>query len=191
MQSYQAIKLEIPEVQVAGGAVSAVENENREAEKQNGSSEEIKNDTFLKITPPDFKLISEESFLGTLLQKINLILIFGFFIAVFIFLLIKQLPKLMIQKEKIPLQFRKGHFSLTEFLKWISPLVEYFGKSPRLILEASDLDQEAQSYFIKILEDFQENSFSNEKNQYKFTYNSKHFKKLQEYIEKIKNENHK
>jgi hypothetical protein len=88
----------------------------------------------------------------------------------------------------VPVVFRKGQFELSEFIKWIAPLIKSTGKSPTLIIKESPLKDESKQYFIDLLAANDYKDYSFRKTQMEFQYRSGHFKELGRYIKSVSNE---
>jgi hypothetical protein len=88
----------------------------------------------------------------------------------------------------VPAVFRKGPFSLGDFTKWLSPVIQKTGKSPAAIIRESDLTAEAKQYFIELLDSHDYKSYSVSKSEMKYKFQTGYFKQLGHYIEAVKNE---
>ncbi|MBA2405756.1 MAG: BatD family protein [Bdellovibrionales bacterium] len=103
---------------------------------------------------------------------------------------------IIIKKEKlpgfsshsIPGSFKKGQFHLSEFTRWMTPLISKTGKSPLTVIKESELTPETKSYFIDLLNSNDYKDYSHAKGQLKFVYRSNSFKELDKYIQSVKNE---
>lgn len=88
----------------------------------------------------------------------------------------------------VPSSFKKGKFELSEFTKWITPLIQATGKSPMVLIKESDLSPGTKNYFTELLNANSDKTYSNRKDQLRFEYVSSHFKELGRYIESVKDE---
>ena len=103
---------------------------------------------------------------------------------------------IIINKEKlpsfssqtIPTGFKKGHFKLSEFSRWMTPLFSITGKPPLSVIKDSDMSQATKMYFIELLNSNDYKDYSHTKGQFKFVYRSDSFKELDKYIQSVKNE---
>ncbi len=103
---------------------------------------------------------------------------------------------IIINKEKlpsfssqtIPTGFKKGHFKLSEFSRWMTPLISKTGKPPLSVIKDSDMSQATKMYFIELLNSNDYKDYSHTKGQFKFVYRSDSFKELDKYIQSVKNE---
>lgn len=103
---------------------------------------------------------------------------------------------IIINKEKlpsfssqtIPTGFKKGHFKLSEFSRWMTPLISKTGKAPLSVIKDSDMSQATKMYFIELLNSNDYKDYSHTKGQFKFVYRSDSFKELDKYIQSVKNE---
>jgi hypothetical protein len=103
---------------------------------------------------------------------------------------------IIINKEKlpsfssqtIPTGFKKGHFKLSEFSRWMTPLISKTGKPPLSVIKDSDMSQATKMYFIELLNSNDYKDYSHTKGQFKFVYRSDSIKELDKYIQSVKNE---
>ena len=90
--------------------------------------------------------------------------------------------------QTIPTGFKKGHFKLSEFSRWMTPLISKTGKPPLSVIKDSDMSQATKMYFIELLNSNDYKDYSHTKGQFKFVYRSESFKELDKYIQSVKNE---
>ena len=90
--------------------------------------------------------------------------------------------------QTIPTGFKKGHFKLSEFSRWMTPLISKTGKPPLSVIKDSDMSQATKMYFIELLNSNDYKDYSHTKGQFKFVYRSDSFKELDKYIQSVKNE---
>ncbi|HXH74003.1 MAG TPA: BatD family protein [Bacteriovoracaceae bacterium] len=188
--TYVPVNLQIPEIEIAGGGQATSSrppekkagNENRDTPKP-GPSAPVKTEDFagpLLQAGKDYK--TWLPYMNASLAVLSILLAIGWVIR-------KEGPVFNRSKSEIPAQFRKGQFSLGEFTKWLSPLIQKSGKSPYAIIKESDLDESTKTYFIDLLNSNDYKDYSSRTAQLDFTYNPGHFKKLGKYIESVKDEN--
>ena len=92
------------------------------------------------------------------------------------------------RKHDVPVSFRKGTFQMSEFVKWMTPLIKQTGKSPAVIIKDSPLPEDSKRYFIDLLSSNDYKEYSSTKSQMDFKYRPGPFKELGKYIESIRNE---
>ncbi len=187
---YVPIELAIPAIEIAGGNAKVPQNTQRDVPPETlvSGKKEIQTQIVTKVQALAGPTWSEISNIRKWIPFINMILAFLTFIFAATFLIQRQGFSLFQSKHPVPLAFRKGNFSLSDFLKWISPLIQKTGKSPIQVIRDSSLEEKTKTYFIAILNSNDEKIFSHHKAEFKFTYHSGHFKKLGQYVESVKNE---
>lgn len=89
---------------------------------------------------------------------------------------------------RIPANFKKGNFTLPEFMKWVNPLILQTGKSPVGLIKESDLSKDGKAYFIDLLSSVDYKDYSVEHRAFNFVYRSDYFKELDKYIRSVTNE---
>lgn len=89
---------------------------------------------------------------------------------------------------EVPSVLKKGPFQLSEFVKWMTPLIKQTGKSPIGIIKDAPLSDESKRYFIDLLSANDYKDYSAKKSSMDYKYQSSHFKELGRYIERAKNE---
>jgi len=189
-KTYIPVELTIPAIDIAGGNSKISTSMPRETPSDNLSTQKKTDQLELakkvqELAGPTFSQMPD---IRKWIPYINLVLAFFAFVFAATFLIQRKEFALFQSKYQVPLSFKKGNFSLADFLKWISPLIQKTGKSPLLILRDSSLEEKTKNYFISLLNSNDEKSFSHQKEEFKFTYHAGHFKKLGQYIESVKNE---
>jgi hypothetical protein len=190
IKTYVPVELTIPAIEIAGGNFNTPSSTKKEIPQENTPPEKKENPLQIvtKVQELAGPSLSKISNVRRWIPFLNLILALLTFVFAATFLIKRQGFMLVQSKHHIPASFKKGSFSLPEFLKWISPLIQKSGKSPVFILRDSSLDDQTKNYFIEILNSNDEKSFSHRQGEFKFTYHSGHFKKLGQYIESVKDE---
>ncbi len=186
---YVPIQLSLPEIVVAGATgKSKKETKTMHIDESPLKPEEFEEKNSLPRTLSSPLLDDVMSFRGWLpmfnlaLGALALLLALGW--------MIKTRPiHLFSSAVHIPSPFKKGEFSLSEFMKWVSPLVQKTGKSPVVLIKDSSLNEETKAYFIDLLNANDYKDYSTQKGQAKYVYRSQYFKELGRYIESVKNEN--
>lgn len=183
---YVPVNLNFPEIVVAGEKATATKVESQETPKVEKPA--VTKPTKTKeLLPP---IVSQKSYWKLWLPYINLVLALIAMFASLIWL-IKQnkMEKLFHFGESgIPSIFKKGKFDLSEFIRWISPLIEETGKSPNEIIRHSPLADETKKYFEELLTMNNYKTYSLSKSSMEFKYQSNHFKRLKDYIESATHE---
>ncbi len=184
-QKYIPVQLNIPELVVAGGNASP----KTESPKEDKKTEDKKDFQMPQITK-DFAgpILEDPTFYRKYLTYFNL-LVAGISLFVALSLVMKKgmFPKFG-GDLGVPNLFKKGQFSLSEFTRWLSPLIQKTGKAPLAIIRESDLREPEKTYFIDLLNANDYKDYSAQKGGLKFTYQSGAFKSLGKYIESVKNE---
>jgi hypothetical protein len=181
---YVPVQLAISEIVVAGAG---------QKEKKDIDLEELEKDKDTNITIPKIPSSlsgpllegakSWKSYLGFLnlgLSALALIIALGIIINK------EKIPSF--SSQTIPAGFKKGHFKLSEFSRWMTPLISKTGKPPLSVIKDSDMSQATKMYFIELLNSNDYKDYSHTKGQFKFVYRSDSFKELDKYIQSVKNE---
>ena len=181
---YVPVQLAISEIVVAGAG---------QKEKKDTDSVELEKEKDTNITIPQIPSSlsgpllegakSWRSYLGFLnlgLSALALIIALGIIINK------EKLPSF--SSQTIPTGFKKGHFKLSEFSRWMTPLISKTGKPPLSVIKDSDMSQATKMYFIELLNSNDYKDYSHTKGQFKFVYRSDSFKELDKYIQSVKNE---
>jgi hypothetical protein len=187
-QRYVPVNVSLPEVEVAGGV-----RESKKGNADNAVAKTIKKEALDedkkqrddKAGPvlnyaPNFK--AWLPYFNALLAVISVLIALGW-------LMRSDSFSFGHTASAIPTNFKKGKFSLSEFTKWLSPLVEKTGKSPHAVIRESNLEGDTKNYFIALLNANDYKDYSGQKGKLDFTYHAGHFKKLASYIKSIKDEN--
>ncbi|MGE3609383.1 MAG: BatD family protein [Bacteriovoracaceae bacterium] len=185
---YVPTTLSIPEITIAGGTA---ESERPSEELPTPSA--LKNETEIQNVPKKVQglagpALSEVQEYHRWLPYLNLSLAaIAFFIALGFFI---KSPGFRFKQNGalIPSEFKKGQFSLSEFTRWISPIIQQTGRSPISIIRESTISEEAKSYFIDLLNSNDYKEYSASKTAMTFAYKAEYFKDLGRYIESLKNE---
>ncbi len=184
---YVSTTLNIPEIVVAGGSGEAKKDKPVEPQASQSDSKKFE----LPQIPKDFAgpILVDGKSLKSYLPYLNLALA-ALSLCVALTWLVKSrsLPSFKASQD-VPSQFKKGEFSMGEFTRWLSPLIQKTGKSPLTIIKESDMDKESKAYFVELLNSNDYKDYSTRKTQGTFTYKSLHFKNLSKYIESAKHEN--
>lgn len=184
-EKYESAVLQIPAIVVAGGGPVA---EKKSAEQPAAEKKETqKKDS----VPQDFAapVVVKEWEWKEWLPYINLSLAgLAVFISMGFFFTNKSFFNLS-KRGEIPAAFRKGKFHMSDFVKWMTPLIRETGKSPTGIIKEAPLSEESKQYFIDLLSSNDYKEYSSRKSQTDFVYKSSHFKELGKYIESRRNEN--
>jgi hypothetical protein len=184
-QRYIPTQLNIPELVVAGGSATPKTQSPKEDKKT-----EVKKDFQIPQMPKDFAgpILDDPTFYRKYLSYFNFF-IAGISLLVAFSLVMKKgfLPKFSTDPG-VPTHFKKGDFSLSEFTRWLSPLIQKTGKAPLAIIRESALGDPEKAYFIDLLNANDYKDYSSQKGSLKFTYQSGPFKSLGKYIESVKNE---
>lgn len=182
---YVPTNLSMPEIVVAGGQERPVKNVEKTIEEKKVS----KVSTPITEKPKDLSapITVEEWQWKTWLPYLNLgLVILTVILAVGWGIRNKKFIGPSLSKD-IPVNFKKGQFELSEFVRWMTPVIRQCGKSPTVIIKESPISEESKRYFIDLLEANDYKTYSSQKAQLDFTYNSNHFKELSRYIESVKN----
>lgn len=186
---YVPITLSVPEITVAGGSAESKKNREDKAPKEVTSQKDTFNtkpfvDKAQNLASPVF---TEARDYKQWLPYINFALA-GFALLVAISWVWQRPSLSFLPKNIVPSDFRNGEFSLAEFTRWMSPVIQKTGKSPITIIKESNLSEDSKSYFIDLLNSNDYKEYSSRKAPMKFTYKASYFKDLGRYIESIKNE---
>jgi len=187
LKKYEAVPLNFPEIEVAGAKI--VESRDSKVTTPELMKKKDSDDESLRIDSKftDFNLIQSRISFKNFIPYMNIALATIAFLLLIVPIILKAKVRNFFNSDNIPKEFKKGHFDLSHFLKWITPLTEDSGKTPILLIQASDLSEDAKNYFISIIRDSESSQFSKEKIVFKFVYNPKHFKNLDKYIKSLKN----
>jgi hypothetical protein len=181
---YIPVQLPVTEIVVAGGSAS----ENKKTQKVDKKEDRKKNDN--KIIAPDLAgpIVDGLPWWKIGLSYLNIILILSTLIIGLV-LSLKLRPVSLFNKSSIPRALSREPFSLSEFTRWLEPLILRTGKSPSLLIKDSTLSPEAKRYFLELLEAHGAREYSHLKDNFKYVYNSKMFKELDHYMRSENNEN--
>ena len=182
---YVPIELSLGEIIVAGASQSdkkqPKKNEKKSDEVQTPSTPEAP----LSLSGPILeKMGSWKSLLAYVnigLSVLAIILVLGW--------VIKKDKWPTFSTTTIPGHFKKGEFNLSEFTRWLTPLISQTGKSPLCLIKDSELSPTTKTYFIDLLNSNDYKDYSHSKGQFKFVYKTDSFKELDKYIQSVKNEN--
>lgn len=187
---YVPIVLQIPEIEVAGGG--KITSLPREKEKQSdqrvkGEKSELegkknKDEMAGPVLVSGNDIKSWIPFVNASLAAASIFIALGWIIRKESFTLVRA-------GKGVPAQFRKGNFSMGEFTRWLSPIIQKTGKSPTAIIKDSPLDEQTKAYFIDLLRANDYKDYSASKSKLEFNYHPGHFKKLDRYIESLNDEN--
>lgn len=181
---YIPIQLPLTEIVVAGGSAP----ENKKNQKEDKKEDRKKNE--IKMSAPELAgpIVERLPWWKSGLTYLNITLIF-LTLIIGLGLSFKFRPVSIFNKSSIPRVFTKGPFSLSEFTRWLEPLILKTGKSPSLLIKDSTLSAEAKSYFLQLLESHGAREYSHLKDNFNYVYNSKMFKELDHYMRSECNEN--
>jgi hypothetical protein len=186
-ERYVPTTLKIPEIIVAGGQA----NQNKKPEASSDEKKETVNQPKAPTTISDLAgpLSVDESkwkewlpIMNSSLAGLALLISLGWIIKE------KKFSGVQFKSGEVPASFKKGQFELTDFVKWLTPLIKTTGKSPVMIIKDSPLPEESKRYFIDLISANDYKDYSLRKSQMEFKYQSSHFKELGRYIEKVRNE---
>jgi hypothetical protein len=182
---YVPVQLPISDIVVAGG----VQKEKKESKGEEATKEKENNISIPKIPTSLSGPILEgvrswKNYLGYLNFGLS---VFAVIIALGIIIHKEKLPSFT--SHTIPADFKKGQFKLSEFSRWMTPLISKTGKTPLSVIKDSDLSQTTKRYFIDLLNSNDYKDYSHTKGQFKFVYQADSFKELDKYIQSVKNEN--
>lgn len=190
-EKYVPVQLPIPEVEVAGGGALPQADRKKDESSVAPQDKNGKSKPFTMPKPQDLAgpIVSNVSSLKEFIPYLNASLaVLSIIIALGWVIKRESLPSLH-RDSTVPSHFKKGEFSLSEFTRWISPIIQKTGKSPLAIIRDSEMDDETKTYFIDLLNSNDYKDYSTRKSEMSYKYNSGHFKKLGRYIESVKNEN--
>ena len=180
---YVPIRLSITELTVAG------EGQKNKNEIKKDDTEEAKSLISIPEIPTSLAgpilegAKSWKSYLGYLNLGLSIL---ALIIALGVIIKKEKIPAF--SSHTIPADFKRGKFILSEFTRWITPLISKTGKSPSAVIKDSNLSQETKSYFIDLLNSNDNKDYSHTKGQLNFVYQSHSFKELDKYIKSVKNE---
>jgi hypothetical protein len=179
---YVPVELPIEELTVAGGVLKTKEAKPVETEVQKNGVDKINTNTLAEpIMAGDKSWKSYLTYLNLILSALALIIALGVIVTK------EKLPNF--SNNQIPKSFKSGHFHLSEFTQWLTPLISNTGKSPVTLIRDSAMSQEAKTYFIDLLNSNDYKDYSHAKGQFKFIYQASSFKELDKYIQSVKYEN--
>ena len=181
---YVPVQLPLTEIVVAGGAATVPKKSNKENKKE-GPVQIEKRVTLPVLSGP---MLENLPWWRNSLHYLNIILIAVTIIFIF-FIFVQKKPKIFFGTNSIPRELVKGPFSLSEFTKWLEPLILKSGKSPYAIIKEGDLSDEAKKYFLELLDAYGAKEYSSLKDQFNYVYRANMFKELDRYIKSEKNEN--
>lgn len=178
---YVPVQLNLPEIVVAGASA-------KERPKKDPVKNEAENSNKLSIpqlspklgAPIITELTGWRNWLGYLNAGLAII---ALVIALGLVVKRDKLPRF--SKTGVPGTFRKGEFSLSDFTKWMTPLIAKTGKSPITIIKDSELSDETKTYFIDLLQSNDYKDYSHQKGQLRFSYDAKRFRELDKYIQSV------
>jgi hypothetical protein len=184
-QQYVPVKVNLPEIEVAGGGASATPSAKKEVQpldrlisKANPTPE---------LAGPVWATVRNYKdwlpWFNAACALFTLILVLSWFIK-------KQAPQWSKSSISIPSEFKKGSFHLSLFTQWMTPLIQKTGKSPLTIIAESNLDEKTRTYFIDLLNSNDYKNYSPEKGKLNFKYEARYFKNLATYIENVEHETH-
>jgi hypothetical protein len=182
---YVPTKLTIPEIVVAGGQTQQNKSpeqipENRKVQPDNAAPAKGIN-LASPVSVDEWQWKKYLPLINLSLASLAVLISFGWMIRNKTFTGINY-------KHEIPKTFKKGHFHLSEFVQWLTPLIKKTGKSPVMIIKDSPLPEESKRYFIDLLKANDYKDYSSEKSRMEYKYQSGHFKELGRYIESVRNE---
>lgn len=190
LRKYTPVQLNIPEIVVAGGR--AVEpkqegsREDQEGTKSKPKETNTRPDRPIELAGP---LTNLDVGINRWLPYINMFLAVMAF-SILLGWFIKYRPSFHFGPQvSIPKEFKSGSFTLGDFAKWLTPVIQSTGKTPLKVLEDSPLTQDAKSYFIELLQASEAQDYSIRRTQLQFTYRAIYFKELGRYIMSYNNEN--
>ncbi len=187
-QRYVPVNLSIPEIVVAGGTGSTP----KKMESSSASKDEPIKENPVRELPQKAKELSSPlavspTGMKAALPYLNFILA-GLALCLALSFFIKANSLKDMKSGAIPGTFKKGDFSVGEFTRWLTPLIQLTGRSPMAIIKDSPLDDEAKKYFLELLHSFEQSDYSFNKGSAKYVYQANYFKQLGRYIENKKNE---
>lgn len=182
---YVPAQINVAEIIVAGGqAGAAPKKEDTPKEEKKPSSPKI-SETMKDLTGP---ITVDEWQWKSWIPVLN-ISFAGLALLISIFWIVKEKKMATFSfSTDIPAVFKKTDFSLSEFVKWMDPLIKSSGKSPLMIIKDSPLPEESKRYFVDLLTANDYKDYSSKKAQMEYKYQSGHFKELGRYIESVRNE---
>lgn len=182
-EKYVPTKLSTPELMVAGGG-------KLQPSKEIQAKNEIKDTPALKNEIEDFAppVISSLADWRQWLPIINVSLgLLALVLSVGWFLKTRSFPHFE-KSAIVPSSLKKGDFQLSEFLKWMTPVIKKTGKSPVVIIKESSLSEDTKRYFIDLLNANDYKDYSTNKSKMDYKYQPVCFKELGRYIESVANE---
>ncbi len=188
-EKFVTTDLAIPEITVAGAQLNQVKkDEDSQFEKKQDSNFTQPKAALKNLAAP---LTIDEWTWKSWLPILNMLII-GLITICSIFWAVSKNKMISFGRgHEIPSSFKKNEFNLSDFTKWISPLIKASGKSPINIIKESPLSEESKRYFIDLLSANDYKVYSSSKPQMDYKYQSSHFKELGRYIESANHENFK
>ena len=183
-EKYIPVKLNLPEITVAGGQAKTEKKEEPQKEKKAVTEPQR------PVAEPDFyaPITVDKSEWRSWIPQINLALaVFALLISFGWVLRNKSFSGFQF-KSDIPSVFKKNKFELSEFVQWLTPVIKKTGKSPVAIIKDSPLSDNSKRYFIDLLEANDYKSYSSHQSDMVYKYDAGHFRELSKYIESV-NEN--
>ncbi len=183
-EKYVPISLNIPEITIAGGQAKPLKKDEPQKEKKivnQPQPAEVEPDFYAPITNKEWEWRSWIPQINLALALMAVLISFGWILKN------KSFTGFHFNSE-IPSALKKDKFDLSEFVKWITPLIKKTGKSPLAIIKESTMNDGSKQYFIDLLESNDYKSFSSQKSEMAYKYDAAHFKELSKYIESA-NEN--
>lgn len=185
-QKYVPTEMQIPEITIAGGVAAPIK-ENQPKKPEDLSPEEK---VPSPVASPELAepLALDAGGFKAWLPYFNASLA-GLAVLISLVWFIRKDGFIQMRSQaNVPVVFKKSTFSLSEFTKWLSPVIQKTGKSPVTIIRDSGISDEAKRYFIDLLNSNDYKSYSVTKSEMKYSYQSDYFKQLGRYIEAVKNE---
>lgn len=184
-ERYVSTQVTIPEIVIAGGSVKESKAEAAPAVTDKPTEKKKKSSPAVLAAPMFSDNLEWKRWLPIINSALALMAVL---ISLFWIIKEKKLPSFSLNKN-VPADFRKGHFDLGVFLKWMTPLIKSTGKSPLGIIKDSPLNEESKRYFIDLLQANDYKDYSSRKSEMVFKYQANCFKELAQYIESVSNEN--
>jgi hypothetical protein len=186
-ERYVSTKLSFPEITVAGKTETSKKGDQAIKSSKSSLNPQEKN----KLDKNYYEnLINGEYFnFKNLLLIVNLTLA-GLVLILSLAFLVKSRDTFKFSLNRgIPTVFKKNDFQLSEFIKWLGPLIQNTGKSPLTIIKEAPLTDETKEYFIGLIVDNDSKEYSFRKTKMNYTYRPTHFRALSRYIESFNGNN--
>ncbi len=178
-EQYVPVKLNIPEITIAGGQATTSKNIEPPKEKK-----KINQPAPVSAEPDFFAPIAESKWQWQAwIPHINLGLAVMAILISFGWMLKNKNFSGFHFNTKIPASLKKNEFDLGEFVLWLTPLIRKTGKSPLAIIKESTMSEDSKRYFIDLLETNDYKSYSSQKAEMTYKFDAAHFKELSKYIE--------